>query len=263
MVLNGYSFALCFTNRQANWTWDILIRSLFENQYQVRYLHICVETFIRQSLKFFKTGLSRHRRNNGKFYSTAYSNWLEWTNQWSEKSMRNVSSCQIRQLIFFGGRPFNFWPGGHPGEWFQAKISGTQTRGPFLKGPANFLGPKTNFKIQTCWIGSTVASPQTVNCASLSDSFIVLFSKLLKPWSGMQTQQTQNSFPSRIKWSALKNINACFLCQARENVGREKYHCLGRRRGGTQIFNHSSWLLSDKCVFVPEIIRNCSILISF
>ena len=32
--------------------------------------------------------------------------------------------------------------------------------GPFLKRPGNFWGPKTNFKIQTCWIGSTVANPK-------------------------------------------------------------------------------------------------------
>ena len=30
---------------------------------------------------------------------------------------------------------------------------------------------------------------------SVADSFIVLFSKLLKLWSEMKTQQIQNSFP--------------------------------------------------------------------
>ena len=36
-----------------------------------------------------------------------------------------------------------------------------------------------------------------VSFASLTGSFIVLFSKLLKLWSWMQTQQTQNSFPGQ------------------------------------------------------------------
>ena len=177
MVLNGYSFVLCFTNRQANWTWDILIPSLFENQYQVRYVHICVETFIRQSLKFFETGLGL------VVYSTAYSNWLEWTNQWSEKSMRNVSSCQIRQLIFLGGGVdhLTFDRGDPRGNDFRQKYPAHWPGAHFSKGPETFWVRRQILKSkQVCWIGSTVASPQTVNCASLSDSFIVLFSKLLK-----------------------------------------------------------------------------------
>ena len=59
------------------------------------------------------------------------------------------------------------------------------------------LGPKANFEIQTCWIVAQFLAYKPVNFASLTDSFIVLFSKLLKLWSWMQTQQTKNSFPAR------------------------------------------------------------------
>ena len=59
------------------------------------------------------------------------------------------------------------------------------------------LGPKANFEIQTCWIVAQFLAYKPVNFASLTDSFYVLFSKLLKIWSWMQTQQTKNSFPAR------------------------------------------------------------------
>ena len=59
------------------------------------------------------------------------------------------------------------------------------------------LGPKANFEIQTCWIVAQFLAYKPVNFASLTDSFIVLFSKLLKLWSWMQTQLTKNSFPAR------------------------------------------------------------------
>ena len=68
------------------------------------------------------------------------------------------------------------------------------TRGPFLERPGNFSGPKANFKIKTCWIVPQFLAHEPIKIASFTDSFIVLFSKLLKLWSWMQTQQTQNSF---------------------------------------------------------------------
>ena len=64
-------------------------------------------------------------------------------------------------------------------------------RGPFLERPRNFLGPKANFKIRICWIGAQFLAHKPVNFASLTDSFIISFSKLLEPWSWMQTR---NSF---------------------------------------------------------------------
>ena len=67
--------------------------------------------------------------------------------------------------------------------------------GPFLERPGNFPGPKANFKIQTTWIVAQFLAHKPVNFASSTDSFIVLFCKLLKLCSWMQTQQTPNSFP--------------------------------------------------------------------
>ena len=68
------------------------------------------------------------------------------------------------------------------------------TRGSFLDRPGNFSSSKTNFKIKTCWIEARFLAQKLVNFASLTYSFVVLFSNLLKLWSWMQTQ-TQNSFP--------------------------------------------------------------------
>ena len=67
--------------------------------------------------------------------------------------------------------------------------------GLFLERPGNFSGPKASFKIKKCWIVAQFLAHKPVNFVSLIDSFIVLFSKWLKLWSWMQTQQTQNSFP--------------------------------------------------------------------
>ena len=67
----------------------------------------------------------------------------------------------------------------------------------FSNSPATVSRPKANFEIQTCWMVAQLMAHKPVNFASLTDSFIVLFSKLLKLWSWMQTQQTQNSFPAK------------------------------------------------------------------
>ena len=43
----------------------------------------------------------------------------------------------------------------------------------------NFLGPKANFEMKTCWIVAQFLDHKPVNCASLTDTFIESFSKLL------------------------------------------------------------------------------------
>ena len=53
-------------------------------------------------------------------------------------------------------------------------------RGPFLETPGNFSDPKENFKVKTCWIVAQSVAHKLVNFSLLTDSFIVLFSKLLK-----------------------------------------------------------------------------------
>ena len=63
-------------------------------------------------------------------------------------------------------------------------------KGPFLERTGNFSGPKANFLIKTFWIVAQFLAHKPLNFDSLTDSFIVLFSKLLKLWSSMQTRQT-------------------------------------------------------------------------
>ena len=43
----------------------------------------------------------------------------------------------------------------------------------------NFLGPKANFEMKTGWIVAQFLDHEPVNCASLTDTFIESFSKLL------------------------------------------------------------------------------------
>ena len=76
----------------------------------------------------------------------------------------------------------------------RTRNQGPGTRGPFLKKPGNFSGPKANFKIKICWIVAQFLAHKPVNIALLTDKFILSFSKLLEPWSWMQTQKTRNSF---------------------------------------------------------------------
>ena len=80
--------------------------------------------------------------------------------------------------------------------WFEffSKRLGPGAR--FSKDPETFRGSKANFKINTCWIAVQFLAHKTVNFASLSDSFIVSFSKLLKLWSWMKTQQHKIAFPA-------------------------------------------------------------------
>ena len=68
------------------------------------------------------------------------------------------------------------------------------SRGPFPERLGNVSGSKANFKIKTYWIVSQFLAHKPVKFASLTDSFVVSFSKLLKLWSWIQTRQTKNSF---------------------------------------------------------------------
>ena len=52
---------------------------------------------------------------------------------------------------------------------------------PFLERPGNFSGPKAPiFKSETCSKVAQFLAHKSVNFASLNDSFIVSFSKLMK-----------------------------------------------------------------------------------
>ena len=66
--------------------------------------------------------------------------------------------------------------------------------GPFLERSRNFFGPEANFEIKTCWIVAQFLAHKPANFASLTDSFILSFSKLLRLWSWMQARQAKSSF---------------------------------------------------------------------
>ena len=50
----------------------------------------------------------------------------------------------------------------------------------FSKDPENVSGPKANFRVKTCWILAQFLAHKAVQIVSITDSSIVLFSKLLK-----------------------------------------------------------------------------------
>ena len=65
-----------------------------------------------------------------------------------------------------------------------------RTRGPFLERLGNFSSPKANFKLKTGWKVAQFLAHKPLNFASLTDTFIVSFSKLLKLWYWIPTRQT-------------------------------------------------------------------------
>ena len=83
-------------------------------------------------------------------------------------------------ILYFGPKSYR-----DPGE--------TGTWDPFLGRPDNFSGPKANFEIKTSWIAAKFQAHKPVNFASLTDSFIISFSKLLKLWSWMQTRHANTA----------------------------------------------------------------------
>ena len=62
------------------------------------------------------------------------------------------------------------------------------TRGPFLESPVNFSGPKSNIQIEIKTIRARVLDSKLLHFVSLTDSFILLDAKLLKPRSLKETE---------------------------------------------------------------------------
>ena len=60
--------------------------------------------------------------------------------------------------------------------------------GPFLQSPDNFSGPKSNIQIEIKRIRARVLASKLLHFVSLTDSFIMLDAKLLKPRSLMETE---------------------------------------------------------------------------
>ena len=63
-----------------------------------------------------------------------------------------------------------------------------RTRGSFLESPVNFSGPKSNIQIEIERIRARVLASRLLHFVSLTDSFILLDAKLLKPRSLMETE---------------------------------------------------------------------------
>ena len=81
-----------------------------------------------------------------------------------------------RVLTIYMGNPGNFG-------W---KIK--RFRGPFLESPVNFSGPKTNIQIKIKRIRARFPARKLLHFVSLTDSFIMLDTKLLKPRSLMEME---------------------------------------------------------------------------
>ena len=60
--------------------------------------------------------------------------------------------------------------------------------GPFLESPGNSSGPKSNIQIEVKRIRARVLASKLLRFVSLTDSFIMLDAKLLKPRSLMETE---------------------------------------------------------------------------
>ena len=71
--------------------------------------------------------------------------------------------------------------------WSASSLDRTWLRalGPFLESPGNVLGPKSNFQIEIQRIRARVLASELLHFVSLTDSFIMLDAKLLKPLSCM------------------------------------------------------------------------------
>ena len=66
-----------------------------------------------------------------------------------------------------------------------AKRRKKYSRGPFLERPGNFSGPKSNIQVEIKRVRARVLAKKLLHFVSLTDSFIMLDAKLLKPRSLM------------------------------------------------------------------------------
>ena len=78
----------------------------------------------------------------------------------------------------------HFWQKGYPFPIFPLSYAEFKTWGPFLESPGNFTGPKSNIQIEIQMKARVLVS-KLLHFVSLTDSFIVLDTKLLEPRSLM------------------------------------------------------------------------------
>ena len=86
---------------------------------------------------------------------------------------------------------------------------------PISQKTRKLFGPEGKFQIKPCWIVLQFLAHKPIKIASFTDSFIVLFSKLLTLWSWMQTQRKQNSFPRPKSYRDFRETVARSLCAHR------------------------------------------------
>ena len=134
-------------------------------------------------------------RENRKFHVVSVQRW-----QMKCTKMRDARAkllfCQSKTIYFL---PFSLLSlssllkrdklASKPG--FRSQDSGARTRastrarGPFLESPAKFSGPKSNIQIEIQTKRAWVLASKLLHFVSLTDSFIMLNAKLLKPQSSM------------------------------------------------------------------------------
>ena len=71
--------------------------------------------------------------------------------------------------------------------WTTKQHQKSLSRGPFLESSGNFSGPKSNIQIEIKRIRARLLASKLLHLVSLTDSFIMLYAKLLKPRSLMET----------------------------------------------------------------------------
>ena len=96
--------------------------------------------------------------------------------------------CYAQSTLF--PRPTQKQVGEEPGNEAEAQLPAAvrelrprqnEPRGPFLESPGNFSGPKSNIQIEIKRIRARVLASKLLHFVSLTDSFMMLDAKLLKP----------------------------------------------------------------------------------
>ena len=104
----------------------------------------------------------------------------------------------------------------------KALKSRRSVQGPVSRKTRKLFGPEGKFWNQNLLNISTVPSPQTSPNYFDNWCFIVLFSKLLKHWSWMQTQQTQNSFPGPKRYRDFRETGPWCQIHLRRDLTRKQ-----------------------------------------
>ena len=106
------------------------------------------------------------------------SKWMIQCNY--QLTKQNLPVCELGTMLLFN----RFWFKNLPSDPQSYRaFRETGPRGPFLESPGNFSGPKSNIQIEIWSIKGRVLASKLLHFVSLTDSFIMLDAKLLKPRS--------------------------------------------------------------------------------